>query len=281
MSDFVLYRETELIYEGPESTSVEHFINVFKRDMRVALQDTKKVFPGKIYIRLEKENRRLQDEQFSFTVADENLHVRAKDELGAIYALLYLSETYLGVDRFWFWNDLSPQQVEYRTIHLVDYLSPPSRVRYRGWFVNDEVLLSQWTYAGSNEKVWEMVFETILRCKGNMVIPGTDIQDPTYKKIAVQMGLWLTHHHSEPLGAEMFSRVYPDQVPSYVENKDLFLHLWRTAIKEQKNDKVIWNIGFRGQGDRPFWSDDPAFDTDEKRGKLISDIIQDQYELIS
>ncbi|WP_281730399.1 glycosyl hydrolase 115 family protein [Metabacillus endolithicus] len=50
----------------------------------------------------------------------------------------------------------------------------------------------------------------------------------------------------------MFSRVYPDKNPSYSENGDLFKELWKDAIIQQQNDKVVWNIGFRGQGDRPF-----------------------------
>lgn len=66
------------------------------------------------------------------------------------------------------------------------------------------------------------------------------------------MGLMITHHHAEPLGAEMFLRAYPDLEPSYLKYKDLFEGLWKDAIERQKNEEVIWNIGFRGQGDVPF-----------------------------
>lgn len=126
-----------------------------------------------------------------------------------------------------------------------------------------------------------MAFEALLRCRGNTVIPGTDIENFVYREIARNMGLWVTHHHAEPLGAPMFARVFPHKKASYIENGDLFKRLWHQAIIEQQKDKVIWNIGFRGQGDRPFWVDDPTFDTDEKRGELISTIMRDQYELIS
>lgn len=44
--------------------------------------------------------------------------------------------------------------------------------------------------------------------------------------------------------------------------------------------RVIWNIGFRGQGDKPFWDDDPKYDTPEKRGELMSALIKEQYDLV-
>ena len=78
----------------------------------------------------------------------------------------------------------------------------------------------------------------------------------------------------------MFARVYPDQAPSYLEHPDLFEELWEQAILAQKDHKVVWNVGFRGQGDRPFWSDDRRFNTPEERGKLISRIMRRQCELI-
>ena len=50
----------------------------------------------------------------------------------------------------------------------------------------------------------------------------------------------------------MFLRAYPDLEPSYLKHKDLFEGLWKDAIGRQKDEEVIWNIGFRGQGDVPF-----------------------------
>ncbi|MPQ30802.1 hypothetical protein E4V42_05050 [Clostridium estertheticum] len=93
------------------------------------------------------------------------------NEVGIIYALLYISKTYLGVDPFWFWNDKEPKCLPYVRIPMSDYKSFTKKVKYRGWFVNDEVLLSGWRESPTDEEVWKLVFETILRCGGNMVIP--------------------------------------------------------------------------------------------------------------
>jgi hypothetical protein len=94
------------------------------------------------------------------------------------------------------------------------------------------------------------------------------------------MGLWVTHHHAEPLGAEMFLRAYPGKKASYHEEPQLFEHLWQEAIDKQKDKNVLWVLSFRGQGDKPFWIDDPSFDTSEKRGAMISRVIRKQYEMI-
>lgn len=281
---FLFSKETCIEYNGPKLESIEYFLSVLTRDKnKVFQEETGNERTTIIFILDEKNHDNLTTEQFSiqFSADFSQMNVMSADELGMIYAILHISEAYLGVDKFWFWNDCEPKPKANVKIKSVPYLSDVAEVKFRGWFINDEVLISTWKYHHSNTYVWEMVFEALLRCNGNMVIPGTDIKNPLYKDIARKMGLWITHHHAEPLGAHMFSRVYPDKNPSYNENGDLFKELWKDAIIEQKNDKVIWNIGFRGQGDRPFWADDPTFDTDDKRGALISKIMSDQYELIA
>lgn len=145
---------------------------------------------------------------------------------------------------------------------------------------NDEVLISTWKVEGSLSYAWEMAMEALLRLGGNMVIPGTDSNSKIYRKLASEMGLWITHHHAEPLGAEMFARAYPSLNPSYDENPELFQKLWREGIEAQIEDKVIWNLGFRGQGDLPFWESDPKYATPKQRGELISSLIKLQYQMV-
>lgn len=227
-------------------------------------------------------------ESYRISVKEQTIHIVGADELGIIYALLFLSEEFLGIAPFWYWND--QEFVQKPSVSLPDgeYLSPQYKLRFRGWFINDEVLLDAW---GKDDYVeesqitenfaFEMAMEALLRLGGNMVIPGTDQNSHKYRKLAADMGLWITHHHAEPLGAQMFARAYPGLTPSYDQHPQLFEGLWRAAIEEQKECKVIWNIGFRGQGDRPFWADDPAYDTPAKRGKLISSLIQRQYSILS
>ena len=115
-----------------------------------------------------------------------------------------------------------------------------------------------------------------------MVIPGTDRQFDGEKlnDMALNMGLWLTQHHSELLGARMFGRVYPDLQPSYVLHPREFEVLWEEAARRWAGKKVVWAVGFRGQGDMDFWHNDPSFDTDEKRGAFVSRVIRRQMEIV-
>ena len=212
---------------------------------------------------------------------DGALELFAGDERGFIYGIYRISRELLNVQEFWFWND---QQFEKRErISIPSDFSVKSRpfaVRLRGWFINDEVLLSAWSVNRDTRKPWKMVFESLLRCGGNMVIPGTDTNSRLYRRMASDMGLFISHHHAEPLGAEMFARAYPELNPSYAEHGDLFQKLWREGIEAQKELHVVWNLGFRGQGDCPFWVSDPQYATDEARGQLISGLIRQQYQLV-
>jgi hypothetical protein len=210
------------------------------------------------------------------------LHIVAGDDLGLVYGMLEYSGKHLGVDPFWFWADLPPKQLRRVEMPVEDYDSEEPAVRFRGWFVNDEVCLIGWKeeYPPSRE-VWEPVFEALLRCGGNMVIPGTDLpRHGVHTDVAAEMGLWLTHHHAEPLGAEMFLRAYEGKKASYQEHPELFEALWEEAIEKQKDHNVVWVLSFRGQGDQPFWVQDPSFDTPEKRGEMISRVVRKQYDMV-
>ncbi|WP_336745493.1 glycosyl hydrolase 115 family protein [Paenibacillus sp. y28] len=210
------------------------------------------------------------------------LHIVGRDDLGLIYGLLHYSRYYLGVDPFWFWADLPVVRRSVVEIPCRDYDSPQPKVRYRGWFVNDEVCLIGWKEAyPPTREVWLPVFEALLRCGGNMVIPGTDLpKTGIHWDLASEMGLWITHHHAEPLGAEMFLRAYPGKAASYKTHPELFEQLWLEAIEKQKHKKLVWVLSFRGQGDAPFWENDPAFDTPSKRGALISRVVRKQYDMV-
>ncbi len=220
-------------------------------------------------------------EMFTVKRAADELVVSAQGDLGLIYGIYHISRKFLNVQNFWFWNE---QELVKEKEHMVPedyhYESEPAKVRFRGWFINDEVLFDGWRAHVSEDFPWEMAFEALLRCGGNMTIPGTDHNSHRYKNLASSYGLWITHHHAEPLGAQMFARAYPDLEASFDKHPDLFRGLWKQAIEDQKDCKVIWNLGFRGQGDRPFWADDQTYDTPKARGKLMSDLILEQYKLV-
>ena len=221
-------------------------------------------------------------ENWIIEITPEEITVRSGDSLGCVYALLFISETFLGVNPWWFWNDQIFDKRPGIPVPTGTHRSRRHAVRFRGWFINDEVLIEHWAGTAEPENTghWAMVFEALLRCGGNMAIPGTDRNSRKYSVLAADMGLWLTHHHAQPLGAEMFLRAYPGKTPVYTINSALFEQLWEQAVIEQKEYKVIWGLGFRGQGDYPFWENDPGCTTTRQRGDRISSIMNRQYEII-
>lgn len=291
--NFLLSRNTKVTFIGTLSTPLNYAFDIFFRDME-------KVFGRKFVLNFENVSSDIivkfaddksciygKPETFLIKFEENNygklvMILEGSDELGIIYGLLYISQQYLGVDPFWFWTDKEPEKREFVEVPIKEYISPPKRVRYRGWFINDEDCLIGWTDTYPPPKqVWHPVFETLLRCGGNMVIAGTDLpKNGIHWELASDMGLYITHHHAEPLGAEMFFRVYPEYEASYTKNANLFEELWREAIEKQKNKKVIWILGFRGQGDCPFWVHDHSCNTPKSRGELISRVIRRQYEML-
>ena len=272
------------IITGKASEPVLHALDHLKRDLSESLTPSpgSKTAPSPLTPNLVlEEDNSLEAETYMLSCKDNTLTIKASDDLGFIYGIYEISRRFLGIQPLWFWNDQKIQRRESIEIpEGFNYRSEKPRVRYRGWFINDEVLLATWKVDGSSELPWEMAFEALLRLGGNMTIPGTDKNSRKYRALATNMGLYITHHHAEPLGAEMFIRAYPDLEPSFAKHSDLFIGLWKDAIKEQSDSKVIWNIGFRGQGDKPFWADDPRYDTPKARGELMSKIILMQYDLV-
>lgn len=265
--------DSKIFYDGAD-TAVCHAIEDLRRDIARCCcgekgADIRLVSCG------------IAAECFTLCVRDGALVISAGDALGYVYGIYEVSRQVLGVLPFWFWND---QRTAVRESCGVAedfyYESKPAAVRYRGWFINDEVLIADWSVARDKKIPWQMAFEALLRLRGNLVIPGTDHNARKYAALASERGLYVTHHHAEPLGAEMFSRVYPHLIPSYREYPDKYEALWQEGIARQSGQRTVWNLGFRGQGDRPFWEDDPAYDTPQRRGELMSALIEKQYALV-
>ena len=277
MADFILSLSTRI--EIPEEMkSVANAAGILRRDIRETLSaqgprnSVRVVMDGS-----------LSAEQYAASACEKEIVLRCGDDLGAVYALLSVSSRFLGIQPMDWWMQKQPEKRETAPVPCGEWRSRACAVRWRGWFLNDEILFTGWhAEESAREDVWMRVFETILRCGGNMVIPGTDRQFDREKLggMALDMGLWLTQHHSELLGARMFARVYPELQPSYVQHPREFEALWEEAARRRAGQKIIWAVGFRGQGDMAFWHNDPAFDTDAKRGAFVSRIIRRQMEIM-
>lgn len=247
------------------------------------------------------ENLRLQGleepESFSISVARSEkkpqpgkiVLLAGADIRGTIYAIYQFSQEYLGIDPLYYWTDHEP--VRRTQIDLPASLSkqfPAPVFKYRGLFINDEDLLTGWApgeakdHTGISLEVWNKIFETILRLKGNMVAPGTWIfPDEPQIKLAGKRGLILTQHHAIPLGLNVAR--WPKDVPySYTSHPEILERAWKAAVAAYPPDQeVLWTVGLRGLSDVSYAAFDPNVRGNDKAlGELITKAIADQMRIV-
>jgi hypothetical protein len=211
------------------------------------------------------------------------------DMRGTMYAVYDFSEKYLGIDPMYYWTDNEPAHRS--SIDVPESLNdefPAPVFKYRGFFINDEDMLTGWAPAPANEnsgislEVWNKIYETTLRLKGNMVAPGTWIfPDDAQVKLAAKRGLIVTQHHAIPLGLNVAR--WPQNVPyNYTTHPEILQHAWRNAVHSYlPNQEVLWSVGLRGLSDVTYASMDPSVQNDNKAlGELISKAIADQMKIV-
>jgi hypothetical protein len=237
----------------------------------------KEVFPGpeSFILRIQKDDG-----------GREALVATGADMRGSIYAAYALSEEILGVDPWYYWVDKEP--LKRNSINIpagFNTKADPPTFKYRGWFMNDEDLLNKFAPDPLRENVFSLemydhIYETLLRLRGNMVVPGTyAFPDERCQELAARRGLILNMHHVFVLGLNTYR--WPKDVPlSYNKSPRMMETYWQTCINAYKDYEVVWTVGYRGRLDMPFWSDEPGLKTPEARGQMISKVIAKQVEMI-
>ena len=233
-------------------------------------------------------------EAFAFSVSTSRAGGRVvcltgSDMRGTIYAIYQFSQQYLGTDPMYLWTDKEPAKRKSITLPADFTHTYPSPVfRYRGFFINDEDLLTGWMPATKGEqsgislKAWDQVFETILRLKGNMIVPGSWIfPDDAQVLAASQRGLIVNQHHATPLGVN--AARWPQDVPyNFSTHPEILENAWKNAVADYKpGDEILWSVGLRGLSDQSYAALDPSVrDNDPLLGKRISDAIADQMKIV-
>lgn len=211
------------------------------------------------------------------------------DLRGTLYAIYQFSQDYLGVDPMYYWTDRQPPRRS--RIVLPDSLArafPPPVFKYRGFFINDEDLLTGWApgekkdHSGISLAVMSKIYETILRLKGNMVVPGTWIfpTDPQIR-LAGERGLILTQHHAMPLGVNVAR--WPANVPyDYSTHPQILERAWKDAVAAyDPHQEILWSVGLRGLSDTSYASMDPSVVGNDRRlGMLVSKAIATEMSIV-
>ncbi len=234
-------------------------------------------------------------EAFAFSIAKGPLKhqqvicLTGADTRGTIYAIYQFSQSVLGVDPMYLWTDNEPAKKSSIPLPSDFAHTFPSPVfRYRGFFPNDEDLLTGWipapkgAHTGISLQVWDNIFETILRLKGNMIVPGTWIfPDDAQVEAASRRGLIINQHHAIPLGVNVAR--WPHDVPyNYSTHPEILERAWTNAVSTYKPDEdILWSVGLRGLSDSSYASLDPSVRNDDPLlGKRVSDAITDQMRIV-
>ena len=247
-------------------------------------------------------------ESYRIEVNDAGLFIHGSDPLGTVFGIYAASRLLLGIDPMFRFTDLFPETREKMQLECMHFESPVRTVRFRGWFLNDEDLLSEFMPGGgirtidypfyhqiTHPRVLEMVIETALRLEMNLLIPASfvNIDHPDEEKLVAavcERGLYISQHHVEPMGVSYFSAAQflgkqdgNSKEVSFWTNRTKMEEIWRYYAKKWAvyGDHVLWQLGLRGKADQPVWYSDPSIpDTKEIHGQMISDAIAAQYNIL-
>lgn len=209
------------------------------------------------------------------------------DTRGTVFAIYTFCEEVLGIDPMYVFTDSVAKKRKSITLASGFEIAPRAPTfKYRGWFINDEELhdgMHRDPLGGNviSMEWMDKILETLLRCKGNMIIPeSAPYPDATVYELCKRREVAVTHHHVTPLGLNMMD--WPEGVPfSYMTHRDILVDAWTKAVKAQAEQEIVWIIGFRGESDGAFWNSDPAAPkTDAERAAVIADAMQTQVDIV-
>jgi glycosyl hydrolase family 115 (putative glucuronidase) len=228
-------------------------------------------------------------EAFSISARQRDVVLSGPDVRGRIFAIYQFAEQYLGIDPLYYWTDHEPARRARVDIpaSLNETFKPPV-FKYRGFFINDEDLLTGWAPGEARDRTgisldaWNRIFETILRLKGNIVAPGTWIfPDEPQIALAGKRGLIVTQHHAIPLGVNVAR--WPENAPySYTSNPEVLQRAWTNAVAAYpRNQEVLWTVGLRGLSDSSYASYDQSVQNDTRaQGRVIGSAMAEQVRIV-
>lgn len=218
-----------------------------------------------------------------FAGIDEALIIMGSDKRGTIYGVYDISEQ-IGVSPWHFWADVPSQKHQEIFVKTGIHTNGEPKVKYRGIFLNDEApCLSGWTNeknGGFNHKLYETIFDLILRLKGNYLWPAMwgnafHADDPMNPVLADEYEVVIGTSHHEPLmrAHDEWRRYGKNKGKwDYAKNDSTLREFWRESVKERYKYENIFSVGMRGDGDEPM--------SRETATTLLEQIVKDQRKII-
>ena len=208
-------------------------------------------------------------EVYGFYVRDNenSIFIAGSDKRGTIYGLFHISEL-IGVSPLINWSGVKPPKKPFISLSASDSLiSKEPSVIYRGFFINDEwPAFGNWCsihYGGFTAKMYENVFELLLRMKGNYLWPAMwsssfacDGPGLASAELADEYGVVIGLSHHEPClrHGEEYSRlrgpqsIYGDAW-DFRTNREGITRFWRDGLKRNGHLENVITVGMRGERD--------------------------------
>ncbi len=211
------------------------------------------------------------------------LVIAGSDKRGTIFGVYDLSEK-IGVSPWYWWADVPVKKKDNVYVLPVAYTTGEPKVKYRGIFINDEApALSGWSMekygtVQFNHKLYEHVFELLLRLKANFLWPamwGRSFfdDDSLNPKLADEYGIVISTSHHEPMmRAHVEWERYGSGPWNYATNEKNLKDFWRKGIERMNSYESVITLAMRGDGDE-------AMSQDANVG-LLEKIVKDQREII-
>lgn len=222
------------------------------------------------------------------------LVVYGSEKRGTIYGIFSLSEQ-IGVSPLVFWGDAKPKKQEEIVLESsIEGVSKEPSVKYRGFFINDEwPCFGNWTFShfdGFTAKMYDKVFELLLRLKGNYLWPAMwsssfalDGPGEESAKLADIYGVIMGNSHHEPClrASEEWDIYRGEDTPygnkwNYVANKEGLLNYWKDGLIRSSQYENIITMGMRGERDSVMEGTKTLQDNID----VLKDIITEQTKLI-
>ena len=234
-------------------------------------------------------------EVYCITMIGNSLVIAGSDKLGTIYGLFALSE-YIGVSPMVKFGDAVPQPRKILTAQEdIEIVSKEPSVKYRGFFINDEwPCFGNWAvnhFGGVNAKLYDQVFEFLLRMKGNYLWPAMwassfplDGPGSANEELADMYGITIAYSHHEPClrASEEWDQVKgPDSRYgnewNFHTNQEGLLNYWMDSLKRSGKYQHMITIGMRGERDSSMLGPDSTL---KDNIDLLKSVIKAQRGLI-
>ena len=221
------------------------------------------------------------------------LVVAGSDRRGTAFGLASLCEA-AGVSPWHWWADVTPDRKKALYVQPGCFRQDEPDVQYRGIFINDERFggWAKWVEQTFDKesgkvgpKVYEKVFELLLRLRGNYLWPamhnGSQAfnADPQNARLADDYAIVMGSSHCEQMlrnNEDEWKNAGTWGDFNYITNRDNMIRYWEERVKTNGRYENIYTLGLRGIHDYPM---EGADDT-RSRCELMQKAIDDQRDIL-